>query len=496
MKQAYKILVVLFISTFCLESCTDFDDSLNIPSDLQVQNFIWKGLNLYYLWQGDVSDLSDNRFSNQGQLNDFLYTKGTPEDLFQDLLFKPVSRYPRNEAVDRFSLLVNDYTYLENLFQGITTNNGVDFGLKYKSGSTTDIFGWVRYIIPNSDASTKAIHRGTIFYAIDGIPLTVSNYQSLLESDNYTLNLADYDNGNITPNGQSVTLSKTQLTENPVFYTDIIKIGNHKVAYLVYNSFTANFDPQLNDVFGNFLAAGANHLVLDLRYNSGGSVESATRLASMITGQFEGQLFAKEHWNQKIQSYYESNHPDYLVNNFKNNIGNGTAINSLRLSKVYILTSKSSASASELVINGLKPYINVIQIGDATTGKNVASVTLYDSSNFSAKNRNPSHRYAMQPLVLKMINKDGFGEYQDGLQPNIALEEDLGNLIPLGNTSEPLLSTALGHITTNGRMMKPNPLKIFEEFKDAKSIQPFGTDMYLNEVPKYFYKILTPFEFN
>ena len=355
MKHAYKILVVLFISTFYFGSCSDFDDSLHIPSDLQVQNFIWKGLNLYYLWQGDVSDLSDNRFSNQAQLNDFLYTKGTPEALFQDLLFKPISRYPRNEAVDRFSILVNDYTYLENLFQGITTNNGVDFGLKYKSGSTTDIFGWVRYIIPNSDASTKAIHRGTIFYAIDGIPLTVSNYQSLLESDNYTLNLADYDNGNITPNGQSVTLSKTQLTENPIFYTDIINIGNHKVAYLVYNSFTANFDSQLNDVFGNFLAAGATHLVLDLRYNSGGSVESATRLASMITGQFEGQLFAKEHWNQKIQSYYESNHPDYLVNNFKNNIGNGTAINSLRLSKVYILTSKSSASASELVINGLKP---------------------------------------------------------------------------------------------------------------------------------------------
>ena len=88
MKHAYKILVVLFISTFYFGSCTDFDDSLNIPSDLQVQNFIWKGLNLYYLWQGDVSDLSDNRFSNQAQLNDFLYTKGNPEALFQDLLFK------------------------------------------------------------------------------------------------------------------------------------------------------------------------------------------------------------------------------------------------------------------------------------------------------------------------------------------------------------------------------------------------------------------------
>ena len=487
MKNSFKFICLLFISIVGFQSCTDFDDTLNVPANLQIHNFIWKGLNQYYLWQENVPELSDSRFANQGQLNAFLETKGTPETLFTSLLYKPSTTYPAGVAVDRFSALVNDYTYLENLFQGVTTNNGVDYGLKYKSGSTTEIFGWVRYIIPGSDAATKNIQRGAIFYAVNGIPLTISNYRSLLQNENYTLNLADYDNGAITPNGLSVNLTKTQLTENPVFYSQVLQVGNHKVAYLVYNGFTANFDAQLNASFGDFIAQGATHLVLDLRYNSGGSVESATRLASMITGQFEGQLFAKEHWNSKIQSYYESNRPDQLVNNFKNTLDNGVAINSMRLSKVYILTSKSSASASELVLNGLKPYINVIQIGDVTTGKNAASITLYDSSNFGSKGRNPNHKYAMQPLVLKMANKDGFGDYQDGLVPTQYLAEDLGNLSALGNPTELLLQAALDHIQSHGRIFYRKTVPTEKDFIDAKNMHPFGAEMYLKETPSDFF---------
>jgi len=263
---------------------------------------------------------------------------------------------------------------------------------------------------------------------------------------------------------------------------DVIETGEHKVAYLMYNGFTANFDEQLNNAFGTFLAEGATELVLDLRYNGGGSVQTATYLASMITGQFNGQLFAKQQWNSKVQAYYEENNPERLVNNFTNSIGN-TTINSLNLSKVYILTTTGTASASELVINGLKPYINVVQIGDVTIGKNVGSITLYDSPDFSRNDRNRTHKYAMQPLVIKTINKDGFGEYQDGLQPTVLLKEDLGNLGQLGDSTEPLLSTALGLITGNARMMRPNPEKAARDFKDSKSMRRFATDMYI-EVPE------------
>lgn len=478
MKKSYKALILLLLTAFSFQSCEDMDDTLGVPNKLEINNFIWKGLNLYYLWQADVPDLADNRFANQGELNSFLDGYNA-EVLFQDLLYKPVSQFPVPAAIDRFSVLVDDYTYLENLFQGITKNNGVEFGLRRKESNPSEVYGWVKYIISGSDAENKNIQRGSIFYAVNGTQLTDTNYRSLLAGENYTLNLADYDDGNITPNGQSVALTKTQLTENPVLEADVINVGEKKVAYLAYNGFTANFDQQLNSAFGSFVADGATELVLDLRYNSGGSVQTATYLASMITGQFTGQLFAKQQWNNKIQSYYEENNPDRLVNNFTNTLGN-IPINSLNLSKIYILTSAETASASELVINGLKPYINVIQIGDVTTGKNVGSVTLYDSPDFSRNNRNRKHKYAMQPLVIKTINKDGFGDYQDGLSPTILLKEDVGNLSQLGNPAEPLLSTALGLITNNARMMKQNPNNTAKDFKDSKSMRPFATDMYID----------------
>ncbi|AWA29936.1 peptidase S41 [Flavobacterium magnum] len=486
MKRTYKYLILLFFGVLAFQACEDMDDKVAAaPEGLEVESFIYRGLNLYYLWKADVPDLADDRFENQEQKNAFLDAAGSPEQLFQDLLYKPVSKFP-NDAVDRFSVLFDDYVALENLFAGVTKNNGVDFGLKRKNGGS-EVFGWVRYIIPGSDAAGKDIHRGDMFYAVDGVPLysnsPTDDNLDLLAKDTYTLSLADYDGGNITPNGRTVTLTKTELTENPVFDARIIPVGSHKIAYLAYNGFTANFDSQLNNAFGQFLAGGATDLVLDLRYNSGGSVRTATRLASMITGQFNGQLFAKQQWNAEVQAAYEELNPQALVNNFTNSIGSA-AINSLNLTKVYILTTRGTASASELVINGLKPYIEVVQIGDKTTGKNVGSITLYDSPALVNKdNISTKHKYAMQPLVFKTTNAEGFGDYASGLVPTVPLLENLANLGQLGDVNEPLLSTAIGQITSSGRRIYRNPSDQTRDFKDSKSLRRFGTEMYLDDVP-------------
>jgi carboxyl-terminal processing protease len=209
----------------------------------------------------------------------------------------------------------------------------------------------------------------------------------------------------------------------------------------------------------------------------------------MITGQFTGKVFAKQQWNKKINDYFEAENPDALYNYFTDKIGS-TAINSLNLTKVYILTSASSASASELVINGLEPHINVIQIGDVTVGKNVGSVTLYDSPSFGSENRNPNHRYAMQPIVLKIVNSVGFGDYFNGLQPDFLQKETLSTLGVLGETSEPLLNTAIGKITGTSRTTKQSLGKEFEFFKDSKSMQRFQNEMYIEKAPEGLLKAL------
>jgi hypothetical protein len=113
---------------FAFQSCQDNDDIAQ-PQGLAIQNFIWSGMNQYYLWQGDPN-LANDRFADQAALDAFLQGYPVPEELFDALLFK---------TKDKFSWIVDDYLELEGQIQGTTKNNGVEFGLKYRPGSTTNI---------------------------------------------------------------------------------------------------------------------------------------------------------------------------------------------------------------------------------------------------------------------------------------------------------------------------------------------------------------------
>jgi C-terminal processing protease CtpA/Prc len=483
MKTKFKFIIALILASYTFQSCQDNDD-VAAPTNLEVQNFIWKGLNLYYLWQADVPNLLDTRFKNQAELNSFLSGYPKPEGLFNSLRV--------DKSIDRFSWIVDDYLELEGELQGTTNNNGVEFGLSLAAEGSTDVVGWVQYIIPNSNASTKDIKRGDIFYAVNGTQLTTANYKKLLFSSNneYTLSMADISNGAIVPNGKTILLTKTKLDENPILVNTVINSGAKKIGYLMYNGFYSNYDTKLNEAFGTLKTQGITDLVLDLRYNGGGSVQTAARLASMITGTFTGQVFAKQQWNAKIESYYAANDPESLKDFFVDKIGT-TAINSVNMTKIYILTSKKgTASASELVINGLKPYINVVQIGDVTVGKNVGSVTLYDSPTFGKEKRNPNHRYAMQPLTLKIVNKVGFGDYQSGLTPTFSKPEMVSNLGVLGDPSEPLLSLAIGKITGTAKIKKNAPEDNFKFFTDSKSANGIQKEMHLEKAPEGLLKAL------
>ncbi|GAB1309139.1 hypothetical protein KH5_18220 [Urechidicola sp. KH5] len=473
MKNLFSVLTLAFVFIFI--SCED--EGENIPQNLEVQDFIWKGLNAFYFWQQDIPDLSDERFSSQEELNTYIENFGDPADLFYSLL----NNYP---ITDKYSWIVDDYIALDDLLQsGIVGTNGVEFGLVFETGSQTDLFGYVRYIIPGSDADGKNIERGDIFDAVNGTQLTISNYRQLLfDTQSYTLNLADYNNGNPIDNGISVNLTKEEIQENPILVTQTYDIGGKKIGYLMYNSFTRAFDEDLNTVFAGFLGQGVTDLVLDLRYNSGGSVQTSNYLSSMITGQFTGELYAQEFWNVKWQNYFQENNPDAIVNNFTDRIINGSAINSLNLDKLIVLTTGSSASASELVINGLNPYIDVTTIGTTTEGKTVGSVTLYDSDNFQRSGANPNHTWAMQPIVLEIVNKLG-ENVPDGIAPDIELAEDFGNLGILGDVNEPLFERAITFITTGNRgYIQINRFNEsnFIELTNSKKELPTGSNMYVD----------------
>lgn len=464
----------MFILIITSVKCSDNDLEVEQTpaANLEVQNFIWKGLNLYYLWQANVPNLADNRFSNQTELNNFLKNYTDPEVLFESLIYDRTN-------IDKWSWIVDDYIALEQSFQGITKNNGVEFGLVGMSNGV-DVFGYVRYIIPGSDASTKNIKRGDIFWGVNGTQLTRSNYSNLLfgSAENYTLNLGTLSGGVLTQGTTTIQLTKTVIQENPVFITKSFDTGGKKIGYLMYNAFTRNFDKELNNAILELKNQGINDLILDLRYNSGGSVQSAVYLSSMITGQFKGQLFTKEYWNSKIQNYYETNDPNSLISNFTDKMTDGTALNHLMLPKLYVITTSSSASASELVINGLKPYITVKSVGKTTSGKYTASVTLYDSENFTRTGANPNHKWAIQPIVLQEKNKLGENS-PAGFVPDVNLPEDFSNMGILGDINEPMLARTISYILTGSRFTDTSKIMEFPEIYNTKKEMPFGDNMYI-----------------
>jgi C-terminal processing protease CtpA/Prc len=474
-----KALFIIFIATFSLVSCFEDNDDIKLSAN-EINDFVWKGMNVFYLYKDNIANLADDRFSSNTDYTDYLNSFSSPEILFESLIYE-------RETIDRFSWIVGDYFELENQFNGISTTNGMEFDLFFSPNTNqTQVIGIVRLVLKNSDADLKGLKRGDIFYAIDGNMLNENNFSSLLSQNSYTLNLGVYnDQGTPDPlddtvdiGTENVLLRKVQYTENPVHETDIFNIGGENVGYLVYNGFNSSFESELNNVFSEFKSNNVQHLVLDLRYNRGGRVSTAAFLGSMITGQFNGEVFSKVIYNDNLQS--QNN-----IYNFTTKIENGLTINNLNLQKIYVLTTDRSASASEGLINGLAPYIEVVQIGTNTTGKTQASITIYDSANFGRQNANPNHTYAMQPLVANAVNRNDESVPGSGLIPSIGFEidEDPFNYGVLGDVNETLLAAALADIeNSSGKLatIKSKPKVQIKSIKDSNDFYPYKGGMLID----------------
>lgn len=450
-----KKLGFIFLFTLIL-SCSKEDD-LSIPgtvnpdpeAGVDVQDFMWKAMNFWYFWQQDVPDLADERFENNSQgvadYTAFLASEENPGAFFDNkLLFSD----------DRFSFFNEDYTVLTQSLAGISRSNGLEFGL-VRFVDSQNIFGYVRYIVPGSNAEGADIERGDFFVGVDGQSLTLDNYIGLLfgENNTYTLNMAEFVEDELAANGVEVTLTKAEnLSENPVFISKSFEINGETIGYLMYNQFTNEYDDDLYNAMEALKSAGITNLVVDLRYNPGGSVNTTRLLASMIYGTNTEDLFLRKRYNDKLQPEFSK---DRLEVYFADKVGSRT-INSLNLSRVYVITSASSASASELLINSLEPYMDVVQIGDVTRGKNEFSTTLVDDRDNSylytpsrVNQINPDVQWAIQPLLGRNENAEGFSDFTGGLVPDVQLKEDLQNLGTLGDQNEALLARAIQEITNS-----------------------------------------------
>ncbi len=499
-KRLISLSLFFLLSIQCSKNDID-DNEINVVSDedsessdsppeitlsTEINDFIWKGLNQYYYWQSDVSDLADSKATMESEYITLLNSQQDSKEFFEGLLHQD----------DRFSWIEEDYEVLENQLSGTTASNGMKFQLYVRDDGET-IIGAVTYVLPESDAFNKGIIRGDIFNSVNGNELNFSNYMSLLygQQSGYSIQLVDYDPEKdlVTPRDKSVTLYKEEnFQELPVHKTSIIEHDSKKIGYVMYNKFLGtvdsdgdgevdrDFNEELINLFVYLKSQNLDELVLDLRYNGGGSVNTCTYLASLITGQFTGTIFAKQIWNEKIMAFIEDRNSnddpsdDLNFDNYFTDLApDGNPLPSLGLNRLYVLTSNRTASSSELLINGLTPHINIIQIGIKTVGKNVGSITLYDYTDNDQQIKNPKHKYAMQPIVLKIANSENFADYNYGLEPDIEYREKASNLGIIGDKTEPLLSLALNHISGSSKKkveIKESLTPIFEPGIDRNQL--------------------------
>ncbi|HAQ20022.1 MAG TPA: hypothetical protein DCR40_12445 [Prolixibacteraceae bacterium] len=474
----YFIPLVL-ITGIWISGCRKEEVPVIIPKASEVNTFIFKGLRDYYLWNQQVPALTEAKYNNTDTLNVFLNRYSDPQKLFTSLLYK-------YKEIDKWSFLVDNSKTIDDWIAGISETMGYDFMLG-RIGTSDNVFGFVRYVFKGSPAEKAGVKRGDIFLKINDQQLTVSNYRTLLFTNKtYTMGFATIVNNTISPSSKTITMTAIEMQENPIQKDTVFQFNNQKIGYLVYNAFTADFDIQLNNVFKKFKDAAINQMVLDLRYNGGGSVQSSVYLASMLYGTDDSKVFSQSQYNAGLEAYFVEQYganslKDYFVTTIaKTDKNPATPIQTLNLPKIYIIVSDNTASASELLINGLKPYMKVTVVGINTVGKYTGSMTIKDWD--EKGNVNPNHKYAMQPIVVKYANSVGDSDYVNGLKPDIEADEDIANLLPFGDPNETLLSVVLADMKGNaitGKTLKSAQIGLIK-VAGSHDFKPFANEMYMN----------------
>lgn len=476
MKLKYLFNALFLTLVFISCSRDDNNDSGSTTKPDEINNFVWKAMNSWYYWQPNVPNLADSFDDNQTTYSNFLNGK-TPDKLFYSLLYQ-------RGTIDRFSWIENnnEVVYSSKIAE-VEKSGGFDIGIYPKDNTNTTAVALVNYVVPNSPAALAGLKRGDVITKVNGSPLTLNN-SDLLYNNQVTVTLAATvqltSAGLITTDKtSSISITQADIDENPIAYYEKKVYGTKNIGYLVFNAFKADYNDELNAAFAQMKTDGINELVLDLRYNGGGSLETAIALAGMINNNFSGSPYVYLDFNNKHNSedgfdYLSNQMNTYsLVNNRPEKSGTQT-INSLNLTKVYVLVNFQTASASELTVQCLKKYVNVVTIGYNTVGKFVGSITLYDSpaqDYTSYTNRNTKHNWQLQPITFSYYNKDK-DVNPTYINPDYAINpySIFNNLTAFGDVRDPFLKKALELITGQTFRMSNTATSSFEN----KNLQRFN----------------------
>ena len=357
--------------------------------------FVYRLMKDVYYWYDKVPDSVD------------VTTFNSPEELLDSL---------RYSQLDKWSYITTKEAYDSWYEEGKYV--GVGFGYSYDEDGNLRI----AYVYLDSPADKAGLKRGDIILAINGKTIEEieqNNLWSTIFGENEVGVKVSLKVQKATGEIEEIQLTKDVVTIQPVYLTKVLNVGNKKVGYIVFLKFIEPAYDALKSAFQEFKSEGVEELILDLRYNGGGLGSIARELASLISGVSEDNIFFTHYHNDKYSNYNWS----YKFENMEE---------SLHLSRVIVLTSSSTCSASESVINGLKPYVKVITVGSATCGKPVG---MY-SYEFCDK--------VIDPITFETKNAQGEGEYFDGIPATCPAIDNL--TVELGNETEDMLKEAIYYI--------------------------------------------------
>ena len=410
------------------------------PVRFYSNTFAYNVMSTYYLWKDEVDS----------QLNSW--------SVNEDAVAKvESSRY----SADKWTKLYEDYSGFESSVTGNGKSFGLNISLFWADEARTRIVAAVNYTYEGGPAQKAELRRGDIILSIDGQEMTKDNYVALAgklyEGGSVTLGLLG---------GRSISLDAVQMYENPVQLALTFENGGKKYGYLHFTNFTLDACKDLENVFRAFKDEGIRELILDLRYNGGGYAFTSNVLASMIAPAEvvkAKKVFNRDVYNDLIGEKLDSETRFSEEFSYTSSAGNKMTVKALDVnpgvSRLWVIVSGNTASASEALICGLKPYMDVTLVGQTTYGKFCGGNLISAADWFdSVKKSNPSTTldcdagkaalpgWGIYVITSRYADCNGVTlSMPAGIPADIAAQDNPLDGFELGTLAETMLSAVLGN---------------------------------------------------
>lgn len=415
------------------------------PGTNEVLSWIYQYMNKYYLWNDPIPELKLNWSLNyQKFLTSILDGVADQGDLNHD------DGHWKDGKRQYYYSFIDSEAPARSVGEEETGSGVMYMAATYYGNNTTVVLN-IQQVAPGTPAYQAGLRRGAILTKVAGTTITANNYQNLASrvvQGNVTVTVAELANDGSIASTSDIQFGSATFVDPAIYNLSVLTLTNgKKVGCITYMGFDKQYDSALIQAFKDLKDQGVSDLILDLRYNGGGHVLSSVVLATLISGDAQkGKVYNRTTYNATRTAQGEvgvyklgtSANPESAIGYDKITEALGASLN---LNTVYVLCTENTASANELIINGLRGVdMTVNLIGTTTNGKNVGMEAM------TKKIGNYSYTFA--PITFYSENAKGFKDYSNGFTPDVELDEEDYMYGDFGSTKDCLTAAALQWIST------------------------------------------------